>query len=132
MREKPTPAETDSDASDEVEKQDVRIPDYLTGDLIKESPKEKVRQDVARRLVKLYLFDPACMERDFRVRVEGKQKKIDIAIFKPGAERTVENLIRAVICRPEPKLGKRQVIKMRDYDQAHEDLAELEDILRSA
>ncbi|RRJ95654.1 restriction endonuclease subunit M [Opitutaceae bacterium TAV4] len=132
MRVKTTATETIPESADEVEKQEVRIPDYLTGALVKETPKEKVRQDVARRLVKLYAFDPACMARDFKVKVDGKQKKIDIAIFTPGKEHTVENLIRAVVCRPEPKLGKRQVIKMRDYDQAHEDLAELEDILHSA
>ena len=112
--------------------QDGMLPDFITSNPVKETPKELVRQEVARALLFEYRISPQDMEPDFPLKVEGKRKRIDIAIFDGGKEHAVEHLRRAVICRPQPNVGPRSVIKLRDHDQAKEDLEELKDIMTAA
>jgi type I restriction enzyme M protein len=99
--------------------------DYVSGKQIKETRKELVRQRVVRALIHEYGFSPEDMELDFTV---GGRKKVDIAIFHHGKEHSIENLGRAAICRLEPTLG-RNVVRIRDFDQAEEDLGDLETIM---
>jgi type I restriction enzyme M protein len=112
--------------------QDGMLPDFITGEPVKETPKELVRQELARALLFEYRISPQDMQPDFPVHVEGKRKRADIAIFEPGKEHTVEHLRRAVICRPQPNVGAKSVIKLRDHEQAKEDLDELKDIMTAA
>nr|WP_235880385.1 N-6 DNA methylase [Polyangium aurulentum] len=58
------------------------------------------------------------MEPDFKVKVDGSNKKIDIAIFEPGTEHTADNVRRLVVCQKELKLGDKGAYKMRDHEQA--------------
>ncbi|MFJ2203228.1 restriction endonuclease subunit M [Streptomyces violaceusniger] len=108
--------------------------DYITGEAIKETPKEKVRQRIVRALVHEHGIDPADMKRDFAVTIseEGaprkRTRKADIAIFSPGSKQITANLRRVVVCKPEPKRGK-HVVKLREPDQVRKDLEELEDLL---
>ena len=95
-----------------------KILDYITGQPVKDSPKEQVRQRIARALFHEYGISVEDMEPDFKMKVDGRRKKIDIAIFKPGTEHTVENLERIVICDKEPKKGSKGAYKMRDHEQA--------------
>ncbi|MFJ6843290.1 restriction endonuclease subunit M [Streptomyces griseoluteus] len=110
------------------------IVDYITGKAIKETPKEKTRQRIARALVHEYGIDPHDMARDFSLTVseEGatrkRTKKADIAIFESGMPHAAANLQRVVICKPEPKRGK-SVIKIREPEQAEKDLAELDELM---
>lgn len=106
------------------------IIDFITGKAVKETKKELVRQQIARGLFYEYQIPLTDMGIDFKVAVEGQKKKknIDIAIFHPGEPHTVENLSRAVICRPEPKVGK-TTNPIRDIKQAEKDLEELEAIM---
>ncbi|HCE2224755.1 TPA: N-6 DNA methylase [Vibrio parahaemolyticus] len=104
--------------------------DYLTNNPIKETPKELVRQKTLRALFHEYGISAEDMELDVKVKIDGKQKKIDIAIFEHGAEHIPENIRRIVICDKEPKKGKKSVVKMRDHDQAHKDLQLMEDMMR--
>lgn len=53
---------------------------------------------------------------------------MDIAIFHHGKEHSIENLGRAVICRPEPNVGK-NAVRIRDFDQAEKDLHGIETIM---
>lgn len=108
------------------------LPDFITGEPVKETPKELVRQELARALVFEYRISPQDMEPDFAIAFDGKRKRIDIAIFEAGREHIVEHLRRAVVCRPQPKAGARGVVKLRDHDQAKEDLDELKDIMGAA
>ena len=107
--------------------------DYITGREIKNSPKECVRQRIVRALFHEYGFSIENMETDFPIPVEvsGKtrRKKAEIAIFDYGSEHTLENLRRVVICRPEPKNGKKGVAKLRDHEQAAKDLEELKEFM---
>jgi type I restriction enzyme M protein len=107
------------------------ISDYITGKPVKETEKEKVRQEAARSMIFEYQIAPESMEADFSVKVEGKRKRADIAIFEAGKEHTLENLRRVVVCRPEPNLGRRTVTKIRDFDQAEKDLEDLKGIMLS-
>lgn len=100
--------------------------DYVSGKQIKESKKELVRQRVVRALIHEYGFSPDNMVLDFTV---AGSKKIDIAIFHHEQNHSQDNLSRAVICRPEPNIGK-NTVRIRDFDQAAEDLEEIETIMQ--
>lgn len=86
--------------------------DYLTNNPIKETPKELVRQKTLRALFHEYGISAEDMELDVKVKIDGKQKKIDIAIFEHGADHIPENIRRIVICDKEPK--KRQKIRSKN------------------
>jgi len=90
------------------------IADFITGTPVTETEKEKVRQEIARQLIFEYQIAPESMKSDSPIKVEGRRRKADIAIFEGGKEHEVENLRRIVICRPFPKVGKKAVIKIRD------------------
>lgn len=105
--------------------------DFISGEKhLKESPKELVRQRIARALFHEYAISVEDMEGDFPVKADGKRKRLDIAIFRHNCEHTVDHLTRAVHCRPEPKMG-RGSIRMRDYEQADKDLQELKGIMEA-
>lgn len=99
--------------------------DNVSGKQIKETKKELVRQRVVRALIHEYGFSPEDMELDFSI---GGRKKVDVAIFHHEKAHAMEHLGRAVICRPEPNVGK-NTVRIRDYDQAAKDLDELEGIM---
>jgi type I restriction enzyme M protein len=112
--------------------QEGMIADFITGQPVKQSDKESVRQEVARQLIFEYQIAPESMEADFPVKVENKRKKVDIAIFEAGKEHNCENMRRAIICRPYPNVGKKSVVKIRDFAQAEKDLDELKGIMIAA
>ena len=100
--------------------------DFISGTKeVKETPKELVRQRIARALFHEYGISVEDMEADFPVRVGGRRRRVDIAVFAAGEPHTPENVQRVVICRPEPKQNKRGAVKMRDYDQAAQDIADV-------
>lgn len=100
--------------------------DFISGaGRLKDTPKEQVRQRIARALFHEYGISVEDMAADFPVRVAGKRRSIDIAIFSHGKPHEGRYLRRVVICRPEPKQSKRGAVKMRDYDQATKDIEEI-------
>lgn len=102
-----------------------KLLDYITGKLIKDSAKEQVRQRIARALFHEYGISVDDMEPSFRMTVDGRSKKADIAIFEPDSDHTVENLARVVLCEKEPKPSKKGATKIRDHEQAKKDVANL-------
>ncbi len=100
--------------------------DYVSGKQVKETPKELVRQRIVRALIHEYGFSPEDMELDFSL---GGRKKVDVSIFHHDKGHTLENLGRAVLCRPEPNAGK-NAVRIRDFEQAAKDLDEIETIMR--
>jgi hypothetical protein len=115
-------------AGDEAEAvPDGRILDFISGTAeLKDTPKEQVRQRIARALFHEYDISVEDMEGDYAVTVGGRKRRIDIAIFRPGQPHEPYNLRRVVICRPEPTQGKRGAVKMRDFAQAAKDIEEIE------
>jgi type I restriction enzyme M protein len=85
-----------------------------------------VRQRIVRALIHEYQFSPEDMELDFSV---SGRKRADVAIFRHGKDHIIENLSRAVLCRPEPTMGK-NAVRIRDFEQAAKDLDEIETIMR--
>jgi hypothetical protein len=69
------------------------------------------------------------MEPDFKVKVLGKNRKIDIAIFKPGKPHTDQNLYRAVVVEKEPKIGTKGAYRMRDPEEARKEFELLEAVM---
>lgn len=105
------------------------ILDIVSGEkLLKDTTKEQVRQRIARAIFHEYGISYEDMALDSPVKVNGRRQRIDIAIFHHEAKHILQNLSRAVICRPEPKMGKRTV-RIRDYEQAEKDLSVLKDIM---
>lgn len=124
-----TTAENNGGSTDETSAiEDGKILDYITGKPVAENDKERVRQRIARALFHEYGISVDDMEPDFKVKVDGSNKKIDIAIFASGSEHTPENVRRLVVCQKEPKLGDKGAYKMRDHEQAAKDL----DVLKAA
>jgi type I restriction enzyme M protein len=111
---------------------DGMVLDYLTQKPVRESPKEQVRQELIRALFNEYAIPLSDMAPDFRLVCNGRKKQVDLAIFAPGEEHTVEHLRRVVFCRPMPNVGKKMVIKIRDHDQARDDLEELQSTMSAA
>ena len=66
--------------------EDGMILDYITGQPVKDNSKEQVRQRMARAFFHEYGINVKDMEPDFKVRVDGRLKKLDIVIFKPESE----------------------------------------------
>ncbi len=103
-----------------------KIFDYITGAPLKDSDKERVRQRIARAIIHEYGIAAEDMEPDFKVKVGGKNRKLDIAVFKPGTEHVADNMYRAVIVEKEPKVGTKGAYRMRDPDEARKEFDVLE------
>ena len=100
--------------------------DFISGTKeVRETAKELVRQRMARALFHEYGISVDDMASDFPVRLGGRLRRADIAVFGGGKRHTIENIQRIVICRPEPKQSKRGATKMRDYEQAAQDIDEV-------
>ena len=102
------------------------ILDFISGTKeVKETPRELVRQRIALALFHEYGISLEDMAADFPVVAGGRRRRVDIAIFAAGAAHAPENVQRVVVCRPEPKQNKRGAVKMRDYEQAAQDIVEV-------
>lgn len=106
-----------------------KVFDYITGDPVKDTDKEKVRQRIARAIIHEYGIAAEDMEPDFKLKVAGKNRKLDIAIFRPGTEHTTDNLYRAVVVEKEPKLGTKGAYRMRDPEEARKEFDLLETVM---
>jgi type I restriction enzyme M protein len=114
-----TAADENGVATDETSAiEEGKILDYITGKPVAESDKERVRQRIARALFHEYGISVDDMEPDFKVKVDGSNKKIDIAIFESGSEHISENVRRLVVCQKELKVGDKGAYRMRDHEQA--------------
>ncbi|MEZ5532969.1 MAG: type I restriction enzyme HsdR N-terminal domain-containing protein [Steroidobacteraceae bacterium] len=111
------------------EAEEGKVFDYITGNPVKDTDKERVRQRIARAIIHEYGIAAEDMEPDFRVRAGGKLRKVDIAIFAPGKPHVAENLYRAVAIEKEPKLGTKGAYRMRDPDEAQKDFAVLHEVM---
>lgn len=111
---------------------DNMLVDYISGDVVAATPKELVRQHIARALFHEYEISVEDMARDFPITVESggrsRRKRADIAVFASRSTHTVENLRRIVVCKPEPKNGN-TVTRIRTPQQAERDLSDLRDLL---
>lgn len=111
------------------------LEDFLTGDPIKDTPKERVRQRIIRALSIEYAISLEDIAFDYPIPLEdapgrsSRSRKVEIAIFAHGQPHGLDQLQRVVVCRPEPALSRKGVVKMRDHEQAGKDLDELRDVM---
>lgn len=107
-----------ADDDDATSLEEGKLLDYITGEPVKDTPKEQVRQRIARALLHEYGISVDDMVPDFKIKIDGRRKSIDIAIFEHGSEKRPESLRRIVICDKAPKTGSKGAYKMRDHKQA--------------
>lgn len=119
----------DQDQTTESALEEGKVFDYITGEAVKDTDKERVRQRIARAIIHEYGIPAEDMEPDFRVKVGGRNKKLDIAIFRPGATHAPENLYRVVVVEKEPKLGAKSAYRMRDPEEARKEFDLLETVM---
>jgi len=104
------------------------ILDVISGEKRKETAKEAVRQRIAWALFREDGISFDDMEADRPIAIDGRRRKIDIAIFHEGKPHIEKNISRVVVCRPEPALG-RTVVRIRDHNQAEKDLKDLKEFM---
>ncbi len=119
----------DQDQTTESALEEGKVFDYITGEAVKGTDKERVRQRIARAIIHEYSIAAEDMEPDYRVKVGGRNKKIDIAIFRPGAAHQPGNLYRVVVVEKEPKLGAKGAYRMRDPEEARKEFDLLETVM---
>jgi len=112
--------------------EDGMVLDYITNKPVKDTPKERVRQRIARALFHEHGISVEYMEPDFKMAVDGRRKRIDIAIFEPGAEHTLDHLRRVVICEKEPNTGRKGAYKMRSPEEAEKEFGLLKGAMAEA
>lgn len=78
----------------------VSLIDYIPGNNVKHTPKEHMRQFLAKALEQEYGMVLEDMQADFRVGSGKNRRLIGIALFHPKRGHSALNLSRAVICRP--------------------------------
>jgi type I restriction enzyme M protein len=98
-----------------------KLLDYITGKPVPDNATEQVRQRIARALFHEYGISVEDMKPDFKLKIEGRQRKVDIAIFEPGSSHTSANVRRIVICEKEPTNGAKAAYRMRDHEQAKQE-----------
>ncbi len=106
--------------------------DYISGEAIRDTPKERVRQRIARALLHEYGVAISDMEASFPVPVDGRRRRVDIAVFAPGAPHTLEHLTRVVLCEREPRPSKKGATKIRDHEHARKEVALLRALMGAA
>ena len=111
---------------------DGSILDYVTGRVISDSEKERVRQRIARALFHEYVISVDDMVPDFKLRIDGRLKKLDLVIFEPGAPKDPEHIRRIVICEKEPTNGRKSSYRMRSPEEAEKEFALLKSAMAEA
>ena len=71
---------------------DGKVVDFITGRLMNDTPEEYVRQNVEMSLVLEYSYPREQVEVEFKIKVGSTTKRVDLAIFAPGAAHTQDNI----------------------------------------
>lgn len=108
------------------------IQDFITGDFLKDTQKEYVRQDIAKVLFHEYGFRVEDMERDYMIVIEEDEKRqrkqADIVIFPPGiADHSNQEQILYIIIVEAPDTPHNN--RSRGIDLLHGMMAACKDCL---
>ncbi len=71
---------------------DGKVVDFISGRLLDDTPEEYVRQNVEMSLVLEYSYPRDQVEVEFRIKVGSGTKRVDLALFAPGAAHTQDNI----------------------------------------
>jgi type I restriction enzyme M protein len=95
-----------------------KIKCFITGKLRRDTPEERVRQEVARSLVEEYGYDKKDMDVEFYIKIGTAKKPVDIAIFYPGKKHIQENIYIIVETKREdikPSDKKEGISQLKSY-----------------
>jgi type I restriction enzyme M protein len=102
----PTDSEEEDSSTTLAEDQ---IYDFITNEPVKDSPKERALQAVARSLVYEYGFDHTQLERDVTVtyevtdphgRTKRTRRKVDLVVYPEGKPKEPKHIVRVAIAQP--------------------------------
>lgn len=79
--------------------------DLITGRKIRDTPKERVVQDVCMAIRHNYGVRISDMARGFGVELDGRRRSLDVVVFRLGTEHKPENVERVVICNRDPGIS---------------------------
>lgn len=91
---------------------------FITGKLRKNTPEERIRQDVARSLVEVYGYKNDDMDAEFSVKMGRARKRIDIVIFKHDQKHLQENIYAIIEVKREdirPSDKKEGIDQLKSY-----------------
>ncbi len=91
---------------------------YITDKLRKNTPEERVRQDVARSLVEVYGYKINNLDVEFSIKMGRSRKRADIVIFNEGDPHKQENIQTIVEVKPEkvkPSDKKEGIEQLKSY-----------------
>jgi type I restriction enzyme M protein len=71
---------------------DGKVVDFVTGILMNDTPEEYVRQNVEMSLVLEYNYPREQIEVEYKIKVGSGTKRVDLALFAPGAPHTQDNI----------------------------------------
>jgi len=95
-----------------------KIKCFITGKLRKDTPEERICQDVARSLVEEYGYNKKDIDIEFSIKMGRERKSVDIAIFEEGSEHKQENIYMIVEAKPEnvkPSDKKEGIEQLKSY-----------------
>jgi type I restriction enzyme M protein len=77
-----------------------KILDFIDGTTQRpETPEEYVRQEIAKSLVREYLYEKSLVEVEFTLRLGSRKPRADLVIFPPGSDHVQENSSIIVECK---------------------------------
>ena len=98
-----------------------KIKCFITGKLRKDTPEERVRQDVARSLVEEYGYYKDDIDIEFPIKMGRAKKRADIVIFEEGSEHRQENIYIIIEVKTEnvkPSDKKEGIAQLESYVSA--------------
>lgn len=95
-----------------------KIVDFLTGQQVKDTAEEYVRQNIEKALVRQYNYAREECRPEFRIKFGASNPRVDVAIFPPGVEHKQENIVVLVECKKpsqNPKAKKDGIDQLKSY-----------------
>lgn len=98
-----------------------KIPCFITGKLRKDTPEERVRQEVATSLVEEYGYNKWDIDIEFTIKMGSAKPRVDIVVFSENTRHTQENIYIIIETKREdvkPSDKKEGVEQLRSYVSA--------------
>jgi type I restriction enzyme M protein len=97
---------------------DNKIIDFIDGRFRPDTPEERVRQNIAKRLVNSLKYPKTRIKVELGLKLGSAKPRVDIAIYKEGLSQTQENIELIVECKKEsvsPADKKEGVEQLKSY-----------------
>lgn len=125
-------SDVDAASDDATAIEDGNTLDYITGRVVPDTEKERVRQRIARALFHEYGISVDDMVPGYKLRIDGRLRKLDLVIFEAGAAKEPEHIRRIAICEKEPVNGRKSSYKMRSPEEAEKEFGLLKSAMAEA